>query len=347
MNVTFPRKDETAPTHRRDVRVVFELSGEHPTLPRAEALAALEAERVSIRSAAFARSTLCVEAVRPPPRSWKRVALSRTVGVSIASGGLDDALAAARRIRNRGRTVRVRAPALEGATRLEAEKALGAALLEQGGRADLVDPDVDFRILGDGTLELVRVVHVIDRAAFERSHRTRRELGQPVSLHPKYARALVNLSRCPTGGRLLDPFSGMGGILAEAIRAGVRPSGGDLVPAMVQRSSEAVQQTGRRVTVRVADVAEWSALPQRFAAIATDPPYGRSATTGRERLDSLYDRAFATFSEVLRPGGYAAVVLPSEGAVRIGEEYLELVECHALRVHRSLTRRFCAFRAAP
>jgi len=327
------------------VRVLFELSGEHPTLPRAEALAALEAEGVSARSISFGPSVLIVEALRPPARAWRRIALSRHVGTVLATGGFDRVLTAARNFRGRSGSIRVRAPALKGDDRLAAERELGEVLLEPGGRADLENPDLDFRLVGNGELHLVRVLHTVDRASFERAQAARRSLGQPISLHPKFARALVNLSRCPTGGRLLDPFCGTGGILIEAARIGIHAIGGDLLPAMVERSRGTLADVRGQFDLRVADVGEWSSLEPRVDAVATDPPYGRSTTTAREPLGSLYRRAFATFAKALRPGAYAAVVLPSDPAVRIGEEFLDLVESHPLRVHRSLTRRFCAFRA--
>jgi len=326
------------------VRIFIELSGEHPTLPRAEALAALEAEGIFPRFIAFGPSTLIVAATRLPRRAWRRIALARHVSSVLATGGFDRMLVAARRIRPGSRSVRVRAPALTGDDRLAAERDLGEALLAHGGRVDLEAPGLDFRLVGDGEMHLVRVLHTVDRAAFERAQVARRSIGQPISLHPKYARALVNLSRCPTGGRLLDPFCGTGGVLTEAVRVGIRAFGGDLLPAMVERSRRALDGVRGRFDLSVADVADWSDRTPGVDAIATDPPYGRSTTTAREPLGSLYRRAFATFAKVLRPGGYAAIVLPSDGAIRIGEEFLDLVESHSLRVHRSLTRRFCVFR---
>jgi len=72
-------------------------------------------------------------------------------------------------------------------------------------------------------------------------------------------------------------------------------------------------------------------------------PYGRAASTKGEPIASLYRRAFAVFRRLLPKGGFAAVVLPSEEAIAIGEEFLRLEEAHALRVHRTLARTFCAF----
>src|SRR5439155_21133238 len=80
------------------MRVAFELSREHPTLPRADALAALEAERVTLRSASFTAGILIVDAVRPPRRALERVALSRYVDRVLAIGPLPSILRAAARV---------------------------------------------------------------------------------------------------------------------------------------------------------------------------------------------------------------------------------------------------------
>ena len=85
-------------------------------------------------------------------------------------------------------------------------------------------------------------------------------------------------------------------------------------------------------------------LVSHVDAIATDPPYGKSATTNREDVKSLYERAFQSFSDVLKKGGYLSIVLPDSELIEMGKGYFELKECHPHRVHRSLTRNFCVFR---
>ena len=82
---------------------------------------------------------------------------------------------------------------------------------------------------------------------------------------------------------------------------------------------------------------------KKVDAIATDPPYGRSATTNREELSSLYNRAFETFKMILKPKGYISILLPDEESIKIGEKYLNLKESYAMRVHKSLTRNFCVY----
>ncbi len=326
------------------MRVAFELSREHPTLPRADALAALEAERVRIRGVSFTPEILIVDAVRPPWRAVERVALSRHVDRVLAIGFLPSVLRAAERVDVHGERFRVRAHGPFTAEEKRAlERRVGAPIATTG-RVDLDAPERDFRILryGDGFL-LGEVLYEVERSAMEARKVARRPFSMPISLHPKLARTLVNLSRCPRGGRVLDPFCGTGGIAIEAARLGMKVVASDLQEKMVRGTASVLDHYGLRAETFVADVGD---VPRRVAtvgAIATDPPYGRAASTRGEPIESLYRRAFAVFREILPKGGFAAVVLPSEEAIAIGEEFLRLEEAHTLRVHRTLTRTFCAF----
>ncbi len=330
------------------VRIAFELTGEHPTLPRADALAALEAERVAIRRVSFSPTLLIVDAVRPTLRSLRRVALSRFVETVVAHGPWEHILQVAGRFGLDGRRFRVRAHGpFEPAEKALLERQVGA-LLARTGSVDLERAERDFRILRHGAeLLLVEIRHAVERSAFEARKGARRGLSHPISLHPKFARALVNLSRCPVGGVLLDPFCGMGGIAIEAARLGIRVVASDFQEKMVRQTEAVLREFGPAARTFHADVGEVSNRLRTVDAIATDPPYGRSTTTRGEPVLRLYRRAFAAFRLVLRPHGYAAIILPSEEAVQIGEEYFDLEERHSLRVHRSLTRTFCAFARRP
>lgn len=326
------------------MRVAFELSMEHPTLPRADALAALEAERVAVRSVSFTPEVLIVDAVRPPRRALERVALSRHVERVLAVGALPSVLKAAARVALHGESFRVRA---HGPFTPEEKRALETRVggaIGRTGRVDLDSPERDFRLIryGDGFL-LAEVLYEVERSAMEARKVARRPFSMPISLHPKLARALVNLSRCPRGGRILDPFCGTGGIAIEAARLGMKVFASDLLEKMVRGTSSVLDHYMLRAETFVADVGDVPRRVGKVDAIATDPPYGRAATTRGESIASLYRRAFAAFRELLPRGGYAAVVLPSAEAIRIGEEFLRLEEAHTLRVHRTLDRTFCAF----
>ena len=217
-------------------------------------------------------------------------------------------------------------------------------MIGRTGRVDLDSPEREFRLIryGDGFL-LAEVLYDVERSAMEARKVARRPFSMPISLHPKLARALVNLSRCPRGGRILDPFCGTGGIAIEAARLGMKVFASDLLEKMVRGTSSVLDHYGLRAETFEADIGDVARRVGTVDAIATDPPYGRAASTRGESIASLYRRAFAAFREVLPRGGFAAVVLPSEEAISIGEEFLRLEEAHTLRVHRTLDRTFCAF----
>src|SRR3989337_2583523 len=115
------------------VRIAFELTGEHPTLPRADALAALEAERVTIRRVSFSPTLLIVDAVRPPLRALRRVAMSRYVETLVAYGPWMRILQGAERFDLHGRRFRVRAHGpFEPAEKAFLERQIGGLLGRQG-----------------------------------------------------------------------------------------------------------------------------------------------------------------------------------------------------------------------
>ncbi|MGQ0798278.1 MAG: hypothetical protein ACT4OI_10525 [Methanobacteriota archaeon] len=326
------------------MRVLIEVSGEHPTLPRAEALAALEAERADVRSVGWTSKLVTVDATGPVERAIRRLGLTHVVSTELVRGSLEDVRAFTREMDLAGASFRVRARGLDADVDVPAlEGALGADL-DRTGRVDLTSPSVDLRLLVQEDVILGRVLHRVERSLFESSKVARRTFSLPISLHPKLARALVNLARVPTAGRVLDPFCGTGGVLLEASRIGLRGVGSDVDRTMVRgtrTSLEALHATGDFI-VADARVAPWRT--RAVDGIATDPPYGRAASTWGERLLDLYERAFSMFAQVLPPGGHAAAVLPSDKAIEVGEKHLELIEAHPMRVHRSLTRTFCAFR---
>jgi tRNA (guanine10-N2)-dimethyltransferase len=81
-------------------------------------------------------------------------------------------------------------------------------------------------------------------------------------------------------------------------------------------------------------------LPYQVNAIATDPPYGISASTGGEESQNLYAQALVTMEELLRDDGTLCMATPHymdiPGLVR-GTNF-EIIEQHHIRMHKSLTR---------
>jgi len=325
------------------VRVFIELSGEHPTLPRAEALAAMASERVEVRGATFGPHLLRLDVVGPVERAAHRLGLAHVVCEELVSGDLDTIRAFASSQELGGRTFRVRARGLDVDLDPQAVEGPLGADLGKTGHVDLDAPQIDYRVLLGEEFVLGRVLHRVDRSRLEATKVANRPFSLPISLHPKFARALVNLARVPMAGTVLDPFCGTGGVLLEAAELGLRGVGFDRERGMVRGTRTSLRSSADAPDLAIADAGQLPLRPGSVHGIATDPPYGRAASTRGEAIDRLYARAFQAFAELLPRGGHLAIVLPSEKWIERGSKSLEVVEAHALRVHRSLVRHFCVF----
>ena len=86
--------------------------------------------------------------------------------------------------------------------------------------------------------------------------------------------------------------------------------------------------------VDVSDIGDIASVFGKVDVVATDPPYGRSASLWKEGKSSLYARAMDAFVDTVRPGGRAGVVFPAP--LEHHREELMEIESHIQRVHRSL-----------
>jgi tRNA (guanine10-N2)-dimethyltransferase len=312
------------------MRLIFELSGEHPTLPAAEL--------GCVGKVLEARPRVAV-AECPDPGTTTRLALTHVVLEELGSCGAsagelssllrDLALSpdlpyAARVKKVEGSAVREPVPVLE--------RLMGTLI---DGRVSLDRPGVEFRaILSGDRIYLGRVLLRIDRGTYDLRRPSTRPFFHPGVMLPLTARAVVNLSLVGPGETLYDPFCGTGGILGEAALVGGLPLGSDADPAM----AAGCRLNFPEVPLFLADA---SALPLRSSsldAVVTDLPYGQSSWIRDRSLDDLYPRALGEIHRVLRPGRRAVVVTHREIA-DIGGSFFTVLQVHRQRVHKSLTRR--------
>ncbi len=219
----------------------------------------------------------------------------------------------------------------------ELERLMGSFI---GGSVRLEHPDTEYRAVCSGDrCYLGRLVRRIDRGSFELRRPGDRIFFHPGVMMPRIARALVNISLVRKGEILFDPFCGTGGMVLEAELVGAQGAGSDIDPFMVAGSR-------KNVPDGFFFRADATSLPIRSSgihAVATDLPYGQSVSIAAGSLDLLYTEALEEIRRVLIPGRRAVVVTHRDISHRAGE-VMEIVGSYSQRVHRSLTRRILVLR---
>lgn len=302
---------------------LLQLSKEHTSLPFAEARAVihLSGSTISGRGEDYVIAT--------KPFNWSRLALTHQV-IKVSYSG-DAPEKAARGIRARS-TFAVRT----GNSTLD--KTLGKKI-SRFGKVKLANPEQVFMGVWKDRFYFGELV--FDRPSFESRKVQNRPFFHPTSLHPKYARCLVNLSQAKEGERLLDPFCGTGGILIEAGLVGAFPVGVDVSLDMVNGSRNNLKHCGiEKYNVSVGDARNLDVA--EVDAVATDPPYGRSSSFTGDALQDLYQSSLRSIHSVLRDGGTAAIVVPETVNMEqvLPPLNFQIQEQHFDRVHKSLNRVF-------
>jgi tRNA (guanine10-N2)-dimethyltransferase len=329
---------------------LFELSGEHPTLPTAEVLATIGTECKKSRKILTAPGLVVSEfdSARFLDVS-NRLGLSHRAGRYLGSCKPGEVIEFSSKLVLPEGSIAVRARNFQGNMKSlspsELSRKVGAVLAKER-KVDLINPDVGVRMIISDGIHFFIEDHVIDRTQFEKRKVGLRPFFSPISLHPKFARALVNLTGVRRGERLLDPFCGTGGILIEASLIGVKTIGSDISEDMVKGCQENMEHFGAEFErLERGDVGDIHEIFGRVKFIATDPPYGRSTTTMKEDIEDLYLRMMGAFTEAMTPSGGLGLVLPR--ACVDHPPALMLEESHMQRVHRSLTRHYCIFKRVP
>lgn len=336
------------------MQLIFELSGEHDTLPRSEVIAVLEASEIDFNILVEEPGVLIID-IQSAILTFKvflnilkkRLALTRGIYERLFTCNIHEINTITKEIDVGEGSFAVRAKRIQNMHRevklIDIERQIGK-LTKSTNPVDLKNPDVEIKVLlsKSGHIGIKKIK--IDRSVFETRKVQNRPFFSPISLHPRLARTLVNLSRVKEGEMLLDPFCGTGGILIEAGLIGVKPIGSDIDARMIQGCRQNLEDSGVEVTTLFqSEISDVKGRVGKVDAIATDPPYGRSSSTAGEKAFSLYERAFKVFREILSDRKYLAIVLPNERSIEIGEKLFILREVHPQRVHRSLTRYFCVF----
>jgi len=232
---------------------------------------------------------------------------------------------------------------------------LGRAYVGGGGRIDLRNPVskyVVFRATGpSGGHAVAREITPTLRPILRQMRPGALPFRKPVTLPSLLAAALVNLSRTPPQGLILDPFCGTGAILIQAGRMGYRLAAADADGRMLKGTLRNLAH--QSLAPDLAFQAPVSQLPYSFPkdrpvdGIVTDPPYGRASSTHGARAGDVLQEALRVLPPMMTKGarfaGMAPAPLPLE---EFSPEWVEDTPPIPLRVHRSLTRWIFVLRLA-
>ena len=167
-----------------------------------------------------------------------------------------------------------------------AEK-IGSSLDITSRSVDLNNPEHVFRAFKiGGKIILGKRVFLNEGGSFESRRSHLRPFSSPVSLHPRLARCLVNLTRADGFGSdsgnvslVVDPFCGTGGILVEAGLMGFKVQGSDISAEMVEGSKRNLGFYGvEDYDVVKSDAFKFlSSIEGKVSGVVTDLPYGKSS----------------------------------------------------------------------
>lgn len=316
------------------MKLLFELSGENPTLPFAE----LECIGKVLDSRL---QVAVVEA--PDPEEAYRLAMTQVVLEYL--GECDPDLSAFQKLLKElaiktGQSFAGRVKKIHGAcnkrnpcSQREFERLIGTMI---EGPVSLDRPEIEYRaILSEDRCYFGRVLFGINRGAYDVRNPGKRDFFHPGVMMPRMARTLVNLTCSHAGEVVLDPFCGTGGILIEAEMLGMHAVGSDFDPMMVDGSRQNITQPD----LMLADATHLPLGNHTIDAVVTDFPYGQSVCIKKtDTMANLYAEALDEIYRVLKVG-HRAVVVTHKDISDIVEGHMTILQRHEQRVHKSLTRR--------
>jgi len=334
------------------MKYLFELSKDHEMLPQAEVLSCLKAENISYKLIQSDDNVVIIESsanIKKIKEISDRLSLvfyidnflfsCNPVPEKIKNNALKN------KIQQKG-TIAIkyknRSNNIDSKNVIEAL----ADIYTKNREVNLENPDIEVRtFITDSKIYVGIRLFEINRSQFEERKVQFRPFFSPISLHPKIARALVNLSEVKKSEKLLDPFCGTGGILLEAGLIGVEVIGSDIENKMIDGCKETLEHYNiKNYKLFCSDIGNIANNLEDVDAIVTDFPYGKAATTKGENVTELYKRAFVSMSKVLKKDGFLIAGLSDQNMISLGEKYLKILDRYELKVHSSLTRYFVVYK---
>ena len=341
------------------MEIVLIMSQEHKTLPKAEIEAVLKAENIPFEILNQYDGVLILnvpdECLKSLNMVGKRFSYTHEVCKLLIETDKDDLNSEIQKyswndIITKDYAVRIkRMNKTDKFDTSEVEWELGGLINNNVGdvRVNLVDPSSFIRVIFiDNKILVTERLFKIDKKHFYNLKPHKRPFFYPGSMSPKLARCMVNLTGVKGGDLVLDPFCGTGGILIEAGIMGASVVGVDIDERMVEGTIKNLEYCGVKNYEVFKEDAREIKLPFKVDAVATDPPYGISASTGGEESKNLYAQSLVTIEKLLTDNGKLCLATPHYMDITgvIEETNFKIIEQHHIRMHKSLTRVITLFK---
>lgn len=338
---------------RESPGMYFVISGEHPTLPKAELTAILDSKNAKYRVTdsnyklleVWSQDVTAYEVAKRAGYTeeaglgiFKSSPTYESIASQLDSSPINDYLAPKERFSVRVARFGGASPSI---SRTSLEPFLGDLLAKKtSGKVDLRSPTKQFRgVITGNAFHFGLLTYQRPRASIANRRPRKRPAFHPSTMVPKLARCMVNLSGAKEGSTFLDPFCGVGGIALEACLIGCEVIGMDAKGRMVKGTRRNLAHFKQEPLALLKGDARQVPLT-RVDAIATDPPYGTQSSTFKSSTRKILED-FLPRARALLPAGNRAVIASPLGtrSSQVAEESgFRVLDRHLVYVHRSLTR---------
>lgn len=313
------------------VKTVFELSKEHPTLPYSEICGCLQVYDIRYEIIEYNKRFLVVESDKLDIDAFtERLAMTFSLN-QVISKSLDGF------IKN---IEMVDSFKVEGGTkefRLEFGKIISE---EKRIKVNLENPRHIVKVFKGKKTYFCSEQTKINRGKYEKRRPSKRPFSVPTGIHPRIARALVNIAQLKENDVFLDPFCGAGGLLIEAGLLGGIISGIDIKKQLIDGCKQNLEFYGlKNFKLINEDIRDVTLEP--VDVVVTDFPYGRSSHISDEQ-EQLYLNAFKLIADITKK---AVIGMPSLKYNKHIKRWFTIKQIHCFRSHRSLTRFFYVLEA--